>query len=80
MSFNVSRTVQKTVTAKNAAVDTAASLLDTALTTAMNAIITTPPSGYQAGSIQIKGNPDLIYDSTNYVFSQSFFYNTVLSS
>jgi len=64
---------QKTVTATDAALDTAATALDAALTTAMNEVIVANPTGYLPGSI-IVGQPVLVNNGTVYGLSVSFQY------
>lgn len=77
----IRRTIQQTVTTKNATLATAASTQDAACTTAMNAIITaqTPPAGYVTNSVQL-GPTSSYFDGTDYVFVNSITYNTVNAS
>ncbi len=58
----------------------AAASMDTALTNAMNAIIASPPPGYQEGSLRIEGQPKNIATggSTNNFFTQQFSYTLLI--
>lgn len=72
---NFVRKVNKTVTSSNATLATAATAFDTAMTTQMNLVLATPPTGFVAGSITLL-TQSLIFDAENYVFAGGFFYLT----
>ena len=78
MALGTLRIVTNLVLQESASIPTLVANFDNEMTLQMNAIIATPPAGYQPGSIRIDGtSPYMIWDGTNYIMWQSFTFQTL---